>query len=149
MEVPPMNTVVTDPGETVIAADAVPHRGGRARNITADKRGSARDATAHQRIASNATTHKRLAGNATVHKCIAARHSARGKAGTSAEAVSAARGTAAEMTAAASAMTTASATSAMRGHRAGWNRRHTQRNRCHQCNSEPTQHDTFLLITFE
>jgi hypothetical protein len=29
-DVPPMNTAVTDPGETVIAADAVPHKGGRA-----------------------------------------------------------------------------------------------------------------------
>src|SRR5258708_25097511 len=48
MEVPPMNTVVTDPGETVIVADAVPHKGGRARNITADKRGGARDVAAHK-----------------------------------------------------------------------------------------------------
>src|SRR5258708_18212800 len=71
MEVPPMNAVVTDPGETVIVADAVPYKGGRARNITADKRsgardvaahkgGGTRDTTAHQRIANNATTHKRL-----------------------------------------------------------------------------------------
>jgi hypothetical protein len=43
------------------------------------------------------------------------------------------------------AMTTASA--AMRGHRAGRNRRHTKRNRCHERNSELTQHDTFLPIT--
>jgi hypothetical protein len=42
MEVPPMNTVVADPGETVIAADAVPHKGG-----------GTRDTTAHQRIAND------------------------------------------------------------------------------------------------
>src|SRR5258708_6491752 len=73
MEVPPMNAVVTDPGETVIVADAVPHKGGRARDVAAHKGGGTRDTTAHQRIANNATTHKRLAGNATVHRRVAAR----------------------------------------------------------------------------
>jgi hypothetical protein len=126
MEVPPVNTAVTDEGEAVIAAYAVCHKGGGARGTAA-----------HQRIAGNATVHKRLADNATVHKRVAAWHSTPGKAGTSAEAASAARGAASEMTAAASAaVTTTSAASAMRSHCAGRNRRPSKRNRGDQCNSE-------------
>jgi hypothetical protein len=68
MEVPPMNTAVTDEGETVIAAYAVCHKGG-----------GVRDTTAHQWIASNAAAHKRLADNATVHKRVAAGYSTPGK----------------------------------------------------------------------
>src|SRR5262245_6893424 len=60
MEVPPMNTAVTDEGETVIAAD-----------MMRDKGGAAWDTTAHQRIASNATVRKRLANNAATHEWIA------------------------------------------------------------------------------
>jgi hypothetical protein len=57
-----MNTVVTDPGETVIVADAVPYKGGRARNITADKRSGARDVAAHKGGGTRDTTaHQRIA----------------------------------------------------------------------------------------
>jgi hypothetical protein len=55
-----MNTAVTDPGETVIATDAVRQGAGD------------RGATAHQSISSNPTVHKRLAANTTAHERLAA-----------------------------------------------------------------------------
>src|SRR5262244_2966412 len=57
MEVPPMNTAVTDPGEMVIAAHLARH-----------KVGAARGAAAHKRLSRNAAVHKRLSVNATIHK---------------------------------------------------------------------------------
>src|SRR5262245_21017747 len=97
MEVPAMNTAVTDPGETVIVADAVPcERGGIrdttahqlvARNAATYKRLAGRP-TAHKWLAGKSTVYKRLAGKPTVHKRVAAWHSASGKAGASAEAAS-------------------------------------------------------------
>jgi hypothetical protein len=69
MEVPRVNTAVTDPGETVIASDAVPQWA------------SARDATARQPIASCAPAHKRLAGDAAMRTRVATGHSAAGKPG--------------------------------------------------------------------
>jgi hypothetical protein len=145
MEVPPMNATATDEGETVITADTVRDKGSAARDTTAHQR-IASYATVHKRLADNAATHEWIASNATVNERVAARHSAPGKAGTPTKAASAARGTAPEVTTATAAMTTTAA-SAVRSYRAGRNRRHTKRSRCHQCYSEPTQHDTFLPIT--
>jgi len=136
MEVPPMNTAVTDPGETVIAAHLARH-----------KVGAARGTAAHKRLSRNAAVYKRLSVNATIHKRAAATgHSSHGQAGTSAatsaEAVSPAvsAATASAVSAAVSAATTSATTTAtasamtttaagMRGHRADGNRR--RRNRCH------------------
>jgi hypothetical protein len=145
MEVPPMNTAVTDEGETVIAADMMRDKGGAARDTTAHQR-IASYATVHKRLADNAATHEWIATNATVNKRVAAGHSAAGKARTSAEAVSAARGTAPEVTTTAT-TTMPPAASAMRSHRADGNCCHTKRSRCHQYNSELVQHDTFLPVT--
>src|SRR5215467_348468 len=97
MEVPPMNTVVTNPGEPMIAADLAPCKTRAARYTTIHKWLSG-DAAVHERLSRNTAIHKRLSGDATVHKRVAARHCAPGKAGTSAEAVSAARGAAAMAT---------------------------------------------------
>jgi hypothetical protein len=139
-----MNTAVTDEGETVIAADMMRDKGGAAWDTTAHQR-IASNATVHKRLANNAATHEWIATNATVNKHVAAGHSAAGKAGTRAKAASAARGTAPEVT---TATMTTTAASSMRSYRAGRNRRHTKRSRCHQCYSEPTQHGTFLPIAF-
>src|SRR5262249_13987956 len=117
-EVSPMNAVVADPGEPVIAADAMPRKSASARNIAADKGGGAWDTAAHPRIANHPEVNNRLAATTTVHNRIAAGHPAPGKAGPSAEAASAARDTASEMpTATAAAMTTAA--SDMRRHHVG------------------------------
>jgi hypothetical protein len=121
-EVPPMNSAVTDPGETVIATDAVSQWAGD------------QDATARQPVASNATA-QWLATDTTAHEPVAAWYSAPGKAGTSADAASAARDSTSEMSTATATMT--ASTSAVPSHHAGRNRSHTKRNRRHQCNSEP------------
>jgi hypothetical protein len=135
MEMPPMNAAVTDKGETAIAADAVCHKGGGARDTAAHQR-IAGNATAHKGLADNATAHKWIATNATVHKRVAAEHSAPGKARTtSADATSAARGAASDMPTASAAMT-AAASAAMCSHRADRNCRHTKRNRRDHRNSE-------------
>ena len=90
-----MNTAIANPGETVIATDAV------------HQRARARDATAHQPIASDTTAHERVATG----------HPAPGKAGTSTDAASAAGGTASEMSTTTATMTTAA--SAMPSHYGG------------------------------
>lgn len=71
-----------------------------------------------------------MSDNAAVHERVPARHSVGCEAGTD---------TAAAQTASAKA-TVAAASSAMHGQGAGWNRRHTERNRCCQC--KVAQHDT-------
>jgi hypothetical protein len=129
MEVAPMVAVVTDPSDTMIAADPEPRNAGIGRYTTVHKRLSV-STTAHKWLSVNTTIHKRLSGTATVHKRAAARHSTPGKAGTSAEAVSA-EATAAAATTTASPVTASAATTAVPGcHGASRNRRNAERNHC-------------------